>query len=53
MTYKIMNKLGPESVWDKFELKSVSSKYETRNCHDLQILRINTERAKMALNIRL
>ena len=46
MTYKIINKLSPESLWDKFELRSVHSKYETRNCHDLQIPRLNTERAK-------
>ena len=46
MTYKIINKLSPESLWDKFELRSVHSKYETMNCCDLQIPRINTERAK-------
>ena len=46
MTYKIINRLSPESLWDKFELRSVHSKYETRNCHDLQIPRLNMERAK-------
>ena len=46
MTYSIIHKLSPESLWDKFELRSVHSKYETRNCHDLQIPRLNTERAK-------
>ena len=46
MMYKILNKLSPESLWDKFELRSVHSKYETRNCHDLQIQRLNTENAK-------
>ena len=51
-----MNKLSPESLWDKFELRSAHSKYETRNCHDLQIPRLNTEREKngfkfSALNI--
>ena len=46
MTYKIMNKLSPESLWDKFELRSVHSKYEKKNCHDLQITRLNTEHAK-------
>ena len=46
MTYKILNKLSPESLWDKFELRSVHSKYETRNCHDLQIPRLNMEHAK-------
>ena len=46
ITYKIISKLSPESLWDKFELKLVHSEYETRNCHDLQIPRLNTERAK-------
>ena len=46
MTSKIMNKLSPGSLWDKFELRSVHSKYETRNCHYPQIPRLNTERAK-------
>ena len=46
MKYKIINKLSPESLWDKFDLRSVHSKYETRNCHDLQIPRLNTERPK-------
>ena len=53
MTYKIINKLSPEILWDKFELRSVHSNYETRNCHDPQIPRLNTERAKMASNTRL
>ncbi len=51
MTYKIMNKLSPESLWDKFELRSMHSNYETGNamifrsqCDDLQIT--NTEHAK-------
>ena len=46
MTYKLLNKLSPESLWGKFELRSVDSKYETRNCHDLQIPRLNMEHAK-------
>ena len=50
MTSKIVKKLSPESLWDKFELRSVHSKFETRNCHDLQIPRLNTERAKKASN---
>ena len=41
MIYKIMSNLIPESLWDKFELRSVHSKYETRNFHDLQIPRRN------------
>ena len=50
MTYKSIDKLSPESLWDKFELRSVHAKYELRNFHDLQIPRLNTERAKMASN---
>ena len=46
MTYKIMNKLSPGSLWDKFELRSMQSSYVTRSCHDLQIPRLNTEQAK-------
>ena len=46
MTYKIMNKLSPESLWGKFEQRSMHSSYVTRNCHDLQIPRLNTELAK-------
>ena len=50
MMYKIINKLSPESLWDKLELRSVYSKYETRNCHNLHIPRLNAERAKMVLD---
>ena len=41
-TYKVINKLSPESLWDKYELRSVHSKYEPRNCQDLQIIGPNT-----------
>ena len=47
ITYKIMNKLSPESLWGKFEPRSMHSSYVTRKCHDLQIPRLNTEHAKM------
>ena len=46
MTYKIMNKLSPENLWDKFELGSMHSSYVTRKCHDRHILGLNTEHAK-------
>ena len=46
ITHKLINTLSPDGLWDKFELRSVHLKYETRNCHDLQIPRLNTERAK-------
>ena len=46
MTYKIRNKLSPESLWDKFQQRSSQSSYATRNCSDLQIPRLNSEYAK-------
>ena len=46
MTYKIRNKLSPESFWDKFQQRSLQSNYATRSCRDLQIPRLNTEHAK-------
>ena len=46
MTYKIMNRLCPESLWDKFQLRSFHSTYNTRDCKDLQIPRYRTEFAK-------
>ena len=44
--YKVMKKLSRGSLWDKFELRSVQAKYETRNCDDLHIPRLNKENAK-------
>ena len=46
MTYKIMNRLCPESLWDKFQPRSFHSTYNTRHCRDLQIPRYRTEFAK-------
>ena len=46
MTYKIRNKLSPESLWDKFQQRSSQSSYATRNYSDLQISRLNSEHAK-------
>ena len=46
MAYKILNKLSPESLWDKYQYRSAYSSYETRNCKDLQIPRLTTEQAK-------
>ena len=45
-TYKIRNKLSPESLWEKFQQRSLQSNYATRNFRDLQIPRLNTEHAK-------
>ena len=41
-----MNKLSPESLWDKFQKRSLMSTYSTRFCNNLQIPRLNTELAK-------
>ena len=46
MAYKIINKLSPENLWDKFQQRSSQSNYATRHCKDLQIPRLNTEHAK-------
>ena len=46
MAYKILNKLSPESLWDKYQYRSAYLNYETRNCKDLQIPRLKTEHAK-------
>ena len=46
MAYKILNKLSPESLWNKYQYRSAYSNYETRNCNDLQIPRLKTEHAK-------
>ena len=35
MAYKILNKLSPESLWNKYQYRSAYSNYETRNCKDL------------------
>ena len=46
MTYKIMNGMCPESLWDKFPQISLHSNYNTRNCKDIQIPRYNLEYVK-------
>ena len=46
MTYKIMNRMCPESLWDKFPQISLHSNYNTRNCKDIQIPRYNLEYVK-------
>ena len=46
MTYKIMNRMCPESLWDKFPQISLHSNYNTRNCKDIQIPRYNFEYVK-------
>ena len=46
MTYKIVNRLCPESLWNKYHPRSSYSTYNTRHCKDLQIPRYRTEFAK-------
>ena len=46
MTYKIMNRLCPESQRGKYQPRSFHSTYNTRHCKDLQISRYRTEFAK-------
>ena len=43
MTYKILNKISPNSLWEKFYLRSAYSTYETRSCKNLQIPKLKTE----------
>ena len=50
MTYKIMNKLCPEEIFNKFLPRSSVSNYNTRHCRDLQIPRYRTEFAKKRLH---
>ena len=37
MAYKIMDRLCPENLWNKFQRRSEYSSYNTRFCRDLQI----------------
>ena len=46
MTYKIMNRMCPESLWDKFPQISLHSSYRTRNCKDIRMPRYNLEYVK-------
>ena len=46
MVYKIFNKLCPENLWNKFNLRSHHSRYNTRFCRNFQIPKYNLEYAK-------
>ena len=50
MVYKIINKLCPENLWSKFNLKSHYSRYNTRSCRNIQIPKYNLEYAKKGLS---
>ena len=40
MTYKIVNRQCPESLWDKYHNRTQHSNYRTGNCRDLKVSRI-------------
>ena len=46
MTYKIINRHCPESLWEKYQRRTQHSNYRTRNCRDLQIPKNNLEYTK-------
>ena len=46
MVYKIFNKLCPENLWNKFNLRSHHSRYNTQYCRNIQIPKCNLEYAK-------
>ena len=49
MGYKIFGKLCPENLWNKFNLRSPNSRYNTRFCRNIQIPKYNLEYAKKEL----
>ena len=51
MTYKMMNKICPERLWDRYKIRNMYSSYRTRNCMDIQIPRYNLEYSKNAFTI--
>ena len=50
LMYKIINKICPESLHDKFAERSSISKYDTRNKTDLQIPRLNLDFSRKSFN---
>ena len=50
LMYKIINKICPESLHDKFAERSSISKYDTRNKTDLQIPRLNLDFCRKSFN---
>ena len=49
LMYKIINKICPESLHDKFAERSSISKYDTRNKTDLQIPRLNDDNDTLSI----
>ena len=50
MTYKMMNKICPESLWDVYKTRNTYSSYRTRNCTDIQLPRYNLEYSKKSFH---
>ena len=50
MTYKMMNKICPESLWDRYKTRNMYSSYRTRNCTDIQLPRYNLEYSKKSFH---
>ena len=48
MTYKMMNKICPENLWDRYKTRNMYSSYRTRNCTDIQLPRYNLEYSKIS-----
>ena len=46
ITYKILNRLCPENLWNKFQRRFHYSNYNTRFCENLQIPKYNLEYSK-------
>ena len=46
MIFKFNNKLCPESLWNKFQQRCKVSRYATRNCWNLEILRVSLDRTR-------
>jgi len=50
MVYKIYNKLCPENLWNKFNLRSHHSRYNTRFCRNIQIPKYNLKHATKGIS---
>ena len=50
MPDKMMNKISPESLCDRYETRNMYSSYRTRNCTDIQLSRYNLEYSKKSFH---
>ena len=46
MAHKMMNKICPERLGDRYKIRNTHSSYRTRNCTDIRIPRYNLEYLK-------